>query len=208
MSDDDRTLKQKLLFYTTAFFVLLGTFSLFSFLFLVPFVIEPAFQTIFMEFDENRAQCFTDESISKAGTRNCTWTSCREGCTRDIYTCTQVYVNYKIFPNGTNPYEVTVFDPSTPPPKKKPGQDEENNRRRRRADYEYIDSNDNSIDLGENTDGVAGMDYPNEPTEGIMPNSSEFYYRRARLFPNVKGCGWVFVLHSMFCWGKKRREVF
>lgn len=83
----DRKLKQKALFYTTAFFVLLGTFSLFSFLFLVPFVIEPAFQTIFMEFDENRAQCFTDETIMKAGTRNCTWTSCREGCTRDIYTC-------------------------------------------------------------------------------------------------------------------------
>lgn len=106
---DERTLKQKLLFYTTAFFVLLGTFSLFGFLFLVPFVIEPAFQTIFMEFDEGRAQCFTDETIVKAGTKNCTWTSCREGCTRDIYTCTQIYVNYKVFKNGTNPYEKTVM---------------------------------------------------------------------------------------------------
>lgn len=192
MSDDDRTLKQKLLFYTTAFFVLLGTFSLFSFLFLVPFVIEPAFQTIFMEFDENRAQCFPDETIMMAGTRNCTWTSCREGCTRDIYTCTQIYVNYKIYPNGTNPNAITVFNPSTPPAPKKPGEGEdEENRRRRRGitDYDYVDSNDNSIDLGEANDGGGGMDYPNEPTEGLMPNSSEFYYRRARLFPNVKGCG-------------------
>lgn len=190
MSDEDRTLKQKLLFYTTAFFVLLGTFSLFSFLFLVPFVIEPAFQTIFMEFDENRAQCFTDETIVKAGTRNCTWTSCREGCTRDIYTCTQIYVNYKRFANGTNPYEETIMDPSTPPAPKKPGDDEESRRRRSITDYDYVDSNDNSIDMGEDTnDGGVGIDYPNEPTEGLMPNSSEFYYRRARLFPNVKGCG-------------------
>lgn len=188
MADDDRTFKQKLLFYTTAFFVLLGTFSLFSFLFLVPFVIEPAFQTIFMEFDESRAQCFTEETIVKAGTRNCTWTSCREGCTRDIYTCTQIYVNYKRYPNGTNPSEPTVMDHSTPPEPKKP---EENEDRRRRsiAEYDYVDSNDNTVDLGENGDAGGGMDYPNEPTEGLMPNSSEFYYRRARLFPNVKGCG-------------------
>lgn len=189
MSDDDRTVKQKLLFYTTAFFVLLGTFSLFSFLFLVPFVIEPAFQTIFMEFDENRAQCFTEEAIVKAGTRNCTWTSCREGCTRDIYTCTQIYVNYKIYPNGTNPNEVTIFDASTPPAKKKKGEEENNRKRRGITDYDYVDSNDNAVDLGEGSEGGGGMDYPNEPNEGLMPNSSEFYYRRARLFPNVKGCG-------------------
>lgn len=185
MSDEDRTLKQKLLFYTTAFFVLLGTFSLFSFLFLVPFVIEPAFQTIFMEFDENRAQCFTDQTIVMAGTRNCTWTSCREGCTRDIYTCTQIYVNYKIYVNGTNPYNETVLDVKTPIVPTKPPR-----KRRAAADYEYVDSNDNSIDLGEEAnDGGGSVDYPNEPTEGLMPNSSEFYYRRARLFPNVKGCG-------------------
>lgn len=203
MSDDDRTFKQKLLFYTTAFFVLLGTFSLFSFLFLVPFVIEPAFQTIFMEFDENRAQCFTDETIVKAGTRNCTWTSCREGCTRDIYTCTQIYVNYKRFVNGTNPYEHTVMDPSTPPLPKKPDPDDENRKRRSITDYDYVDSNDNSIDMGEASDVGGGMDYPNEPTEGLMPNSSEFYYRRARLFPNVKGCGWVYPLK----WKRERKKV-
>lgn len=186
MSDDERTFKQKLIFYTTAFFVLLGTFSLFSFLFLVPFVIEPAFQTIFMEFDENRAQCFTDETIVKAGTKNCTWTSCREGCTRDIYTCTQIYVNYKRYINGTNPNKETIMDPKSPPPPKKRG---EERKKRSIAEYDYVDSNDNSIDMGESSDGGGGVDYPNEPTEGIMPNSSEFYYRRARLFPNVKGCG-------------------
>lgn len=82
------------------------------------------------------------------------------------------------------------MNPQTPPlPTKKP----ENDDRKKRSitDYEYVDSNDNSIDLGDEAgnEGGVGMDYPNEPTEGLMPNSSEFYYRRARLFPNVKGCG-------------------
>lgn len=183
MGEEQRTLKQKLLFYTTAFFVLLATFSLFSFLFLVPFVIEPAFTTIFMQFDETPARCFTEESIVKAGTKNCTWTSCREGCTRDIYTCTQIYVNYKIFKNDSEIWPLTIMDPSTPEVTAKP--------RNRRAiiDYEYVDSNDNALDVEDESsdDGGAGVDYPNEPTEGLMPNTSDYYYRRARLFPNVKG---------------------
>ena len=98
-------------------------------------------------------------------------------------------MNYKIYPNGTNPNEVTIFDASTPPAKKKKG--EEGNQRKRRGinDYDYVDSNDNAVDLGEGSEGGGGMDYPNEPNEGLMPNTSEFFYRRARLFPNVKGCG-------------------
>lgn len=98
MADEDpkkQTFKEKLLFYVTAFFVLLGTFSLFSFLFLVPFVIDPAFTTIFMEFDEEAATCVTNETIVRQGASNCSWTSCREGCTREIYNCTQIRVNYK-----------------------------------------------------------------------------------------------------------------
>jgi Na+ channel auxiliary subunit TipE len=189
MGEEERTLKQKLLFYTTAFFVLLATFSLFSFLFLVPFVIEPAFQTIFMEFDENRAQCFTDEAIIRAGTKNCSWTSCREGCTRDVYQCTQIYVNYKVFHNRTNPYNETIMDPSTPPePTPKP----HFSRRRRRGtnDYDYSENKDDVLDMEESVDTGVSIDYPNEPAEGLMPNTSEFFYRRARFFPNVKGCGY------------------
>lgn len=91
-----QTWKQKLLFYTTAFFVLLGIFSLFSFLFLVPFVIDPAFTTIFMEFDEEPAYCVTSRTDQRLGASNCSWTSCREGCTKDIYTCTQIFVDYKV----------------------------------------------------------------------------------------------------------------
>ncbi|KAG5891701.1 hypothetical protein JTB14_016084 [Gonioctena quinquepunctata] len=100
--EEKQTWKQKLLFYTTAFFVLLGIFSLFSFLFLVPFVIEPAFTTIFMEFDEEPALCVTLRTDRRLGASNCSWTSCREGCTKDIYDCTQIFVNYKIASNRSN----------------------------------------------------------------------------------------------------------
>ncbi|XP_041767269.1 uncharacterized protein LOC121591024 [Anopheles merus] len=90
-----RTFREKALFYTTAFFILLGTFSLFAFLFLVPFVIEPAFQTIFMQFDESPALCVTAYNEHLYGAKNCSWASCREGCTKDIYECQQIRVNYK-----------------------------------------------------------------------------------------------------------------
>ncbi|KAJ8877887.1 hypothetical protein PR048_022346 [Dryococelus australis] len=91
-----QTFLEKLLFYTTAFFVLLGTFSLFAFLFLVPFVIEPAFTTIFMEFEPEPAQCRTVDVETRHGVSNCTWSSCREGCTKEVYECTQIRVNYKV----------------------------------------------------------------------------------------------------------------
>lgn len=92
-----QSFKEKALFYITAFFVLLATFSLFGFLFLVPFVIEPAFTTIFMEFDETPAECVTAEVVHFRGASNCSWTSCREGCTKEVYECTQIRVNYKVF---------------------------------------------------------------------------------------------------------------
>lgn len=73
-----------------------------------------------------------------------------------------------------------------------PPKEENNDRRRRHAvnDYDYIEGNDNTNDMEESNDAGISMDYPSEPTEGLMPNTSEFYYRRARLFPNVKGCGY------------------
>ncbi|KAG9437827.1 UPF0769 protein C21orf59 [Apis mellifera carnica] len=64
---EKQTFLQKLLFYTTAFFILLSTFSLFAFLFLVPFVIDPAFTTIFMQFDTRPAECITTYVESRRG---------------------------------------------------------------------------------------------------------------------------------------------
>ncbi|XP_060536997.1 protein tipE [Cylas formicarius] len=160
MEDDTitQTWQQKLLFYITAFFVLLGIFSLFSFLFLVPFVIDPAFTTIFMEFDEEPAYCVTVKTDRRLGASNCSWTSCREGCTKDIYDCTQIFVNYKIFTN--NSWNVSVHPTVT----------------------SYAGFETNLLNDYE--------DYEDEPETGLQGNKSQWYYKQAKLLPNVKGCGY------------------
>ncbi|XP_066247250.1 protein tipE isoform X1 [Euwallacea similis] len=173
--NDEETWQQKLLFYTTAFFVLLGTFSLFSFLFLVPFVIDPAFTTIFMEFDENPAFCITVKTQRLLGASNCSWTSCREGCTKDIYDCTQIFVTYKIVSNGT--YWNSSLLPATMTTIETP----------------FVRPEKLTLD---------DYDYEGEPGTGLQPNTSEWHYKEARFMPNVKGCGYPPMLNCSV-WLKK-----
>lgn len=175
-----QTWKQKILFYITAFFVLLGTFSVFSFLFLVPFVIDPAFTTIFMEFDETPALCVTVNTERRQGVSNCSWSSCREGCTKEIYDCTQIRVNYKkvAIENFTTVEPISI--------RMERGL-------RESYDYEIFDQS--------NEDYLSEV----EPT-GLMGNDSEWFYTGAKLFPNVKGCGYPPMLNcSIFL--KTYREI-
>ena len=198
----EQTIVQKLLFYTTAFFILLGTFSLFAFLFLVPFVIDPAFTTIFMQFDPVAALCQTVETITRQGTSNCSWSSCREGCTKDVYECTQIRVNYKILPDfskeegeegnaeGDERAEESEDDDivagylRSVRSAKKTAQrlevDQSSSRSQRAIrDYDmYVDEKKSSALL-----------VTTEAT-GLMGNDSEWFYTNAKLFPNVKGCGY------------------
>lgn len=140
-------LREKVLFYLTAFFILLGIFSLFVFLFLVPFLIEPAITTIFMEFDETPITCVTAFSEMREGASNCSqpggWASCREGCTKEIYECAQIFVNYTV--HGDRAKDL--------------------NARHRRSHL------------------VRGY-------QPIEPEMAKWTYTYARLFPNVKGCGY------------------
>ncbi|KAL6438901.1 hypothetical protein ACFW04_003748 [Cataglyphis niger] len=176
---EKQTFLQKLLFYTTAFFILLSTFSLFAFLFLVPFVIDPAFTTIFMQFDTRPAECITIDVESRRGASNCSWTSCREGCTKELYDCTQIRVNYKLPENvsegadGEGEVVGGVED------------DEESKRMSRyeRSLGEYVENLDMNIAVDDET----GLLKPS-PT-GFMVNDS-WYFTGAKLFPNVKGCGY------------------
>lgn len=89
------TLRENVLFYMTAFFCLVATFSLFIFLFLVPFFIEPALATIYMEFDPQPVICETTEASFHRGLSNCQWSSCREGCTKEVYECWHIRVRYR-----------------------------------------------------------------------------------------------------------------
>jgi len=91
-------------YYTS---LLLGTFSIvsvFAFLFLVPFVLDPAISTLRHDFVDDPVTCKVTNVSVKEGKSQCKWSSCREGCTADMYHCVQVRVQYAKVPykNGTN----------------------------------------------------------------------------------------------------------
>ena len=182
------TLKEKLLFYVTAFFLLLGIFSAFGFLFLVPFIIEPAYTTIKMDFDEEPAQCITAATESRRGLSNCSWTSCREGCTREVYECTQILVNY-MHPNIPNSFVLdnTNVEDSVVIPE----------------DNGNVDvSEEGNVDMiGRRITGSNSPVYDEEefldiedsrrPDEAATTADKKYkWFYGARLFPNVKGCGY------------------
>ena len=235
MADEiPRTLKEKLLFYTTAFFILLGIFSLFAFLFLVPFVIEPGFTTIFMEFDTRPALCVTTYTESRRGASNCTWSSCREGCTKELFECFQISVKYKPAKNETNDTEILPTAAAVAAPwhphriqlAEGEGEEEEDKRYRRpRAirDYNYDDDSfyeDSSARLSsgsaiahkdqlsyndENFDESLGDQYGDLDYGNGTGMRSEWFVG-ARLFPNVKGCGYPPSLNCTI-WTKKYKTL-
>lgn len=185
---DDQTWQQKLLFYTTASFILLATFSLFAFLFLVPFVIDPAFTTIFMEFDEEPALCRTAVIINLKGVSNCSWSSCREGCTKDVYDCTQIYVDYW---RGLGSEVVEDWTPPVEEPKKRS--------KRGIRDYDdYVaelesfdqDGAGDDMQTGFMPNGFADVGAEEDMTTTSSPGNESDVYYKARLYPNVKGCGY------------------
>ncbi|XP_014224011.1 protein tipE [Trichogramma pretiosum] len=189
---DKQTFLQKLLFYTTAFFILLGTFSLFAFLFLVPFVIDPAFTTIFMDFDTRPALCVTIDVESRRGTSNCSWTSCREGCTKELFECTQIRVNYKLPVNLT---AEQLEDDGEAQVLGGVGKDEAVGKskvgKRSLHDYDYVEEYEDDEHEDYEEEEITDPKAPTRsfPT-GLMGNDSEWYFMGAKLFPNVKGCGY------------------
>jgi len=91
--------KEIAIFYTTAFFVLLAILSALSFCFLIPFVIDPAWSTLSQNFIETN--CTTISGTFLLGRHNCSWTSCSEGCTKEIFNCWQIEVEYSPVNNET-----------------------------------------------------------------------------------------------------------
>lgn len=203
---EEQTFLEKLLFYTTAFFVLLGTFSLFAFLFLVPFVIDPAFTTIFMEFNTKPAECITIDVESRKGASNCSWTSCREGCTKELYDCTQIRVNYKRPINTTDDEFAEEGQLGGGG-----GVEEDENAlikpRYERAlrDYDYVEDFEvftDDDDDEDNDDAEDDKQLPKPFPTGLMGNDSEWYFTGAKLFPNVKGCGYPPMLNCSIFYKK------
>lgn len=116
-----RTWRQRVWFYATAVLALTAMSAGSSLLFLVPLYVDPAISTLTHHFVDVPVQCVTTRREDLTGIFNCTWSSCREGCTSDMYRCTHIYVSYT-----TTPYEqidttvpstaaTTVATVSTPP---------------------------------------------------------------------------------------------
>jgi len=80
--------------------LLAGT-SFVVFMALLPLVIDPSILTFVLNLEP--ASCLTVYSAALIGTTNCTWTSCQEGCTVDIFRCWHVNVSYLLQSNAAHP---------------------------------------------------------------------------------------------------------
>ncbi|XP_034253692.1 protein tipE [Thrips palmi] len=88
-----RTWRQRVWFYATAVLALTAMSAGSSLLFLVPLYVDPAISTLTHHFVDVPVTCVTTRREDLTGIFNCTWSSCREGCTSDMYKCTHIYVS-------------------------------------------------------------------------------------------------------------------
>lgn len=95
-----RTCRQRVWFYATSFFAMTAVSAGSSLLFLVPLYVDPAISTLVADFIPRPVTCVTSRREVLSGIFNCTWSSCREGCTSDMYRCTHIYVNYTEMPDN------------------------------------------------------------------------------------------------------------
>ncbi|XP_054270705.1 protein tipE [Macrosteles quadrilineatus] len=88
------TLLEKAKFYTSLCLGTTAILSVFAFLFLIPFVVDPAISTILADYEGTPVTCVAVEHVYAEGLSNCSWTSCKEGCTSSALRCHQILVNY------------------------------------------------------------------------------------------------------------------
>jgi hypothetical protein len=96
-----RTCRQRIWFYTTSFLAMTAVGGGSALLFLVPLYVDPAISTLAADFVSEPVKCVTTRREDLCGIFNCTWSSCREGCTSDMYSCTHIYVMYSTAPYYT-----------------------------------------------------------------------------------------------------------
>ncbi|XP_045584689.1 protein tipE [Procambarus clarkii] len=81
--------------YLTIISALMIIGGIFTLLFLVPMTIDPALATLTYEFQPTPVLCMTTFAQVVVGIKNISWCSCTEGCTKDIYNCSQITVVYR-----------------------------------------------------------------------------------------------------------------
>ncbi|XP_021707579.1 protein tipE [Aedes aegypti] len=102
-----RTLRENASFYTTSSLAFLSVTAGASLLFLVPLYVDPAISTLVGDFVERPTMCVTTRREDMTGLFNCSWSSCREGCTSDVFKCTHIYVTFIDDLNFTFPFNAT-----------------------------------------------------------------------------------------------------
>lgn len=84
----------RLKYYTTLTLGLTACLSCFVFFFMIPFVLDPSVSTLVADFVPEPVVCKTVLTEHVFGMKNCSWSSCKQGCTVDQFECDQIYVNY------------------------------------------------------------------------------------------------------------------
>lgn len=89
-----RTWRELIRFYSTSTLAFFSVAAGASLLFLVPLYVDPAISTLVSDFIDAPTLCTTTRREDVSGIMNCSWSSCREGCTSDLYKCTHIYVTF------------------------------------------------------------------------------------------------------------------
>ena len=84
------TREEKIRFWLSAASAVLLFSSFTVFVFLIPFIIDPAVASLRGELSPGPVTCRVVSAEYRLGVSRCGWSSCREGCTQDIYECHQV----------------------------------------------------------------------------------------------------------------------
>ncbi|CRK97791.1 CLUMA_CG011170, isoform A, partial [Clunio marinus] len=107
-----KNIREHSIFYTTVTLVFFSVSAGASILFLVPLYVDPALSTLAGDFIERPTLCVTTRREDLTGLLNCSWSSCREGCTSDVFKCTHIFVQFVELidenVNFTFPYNATI----------------------------------------------------------------------------------------------------
>ncbi|KAG4072775.1 hypothetical protein HA402_005252, partial [Bradysia odoriphaga] len=76
-----RTFRERISFYTTSTLAFFSVTAGASLLFIVKLYVDPAMSTLVSDFTDEPTWCTTQRREDVIGIMNCSWSSCREGCT-------------------------------------------------------------------------------------------------------------------------------
>lgn len=94
ISQQKRSWREQARFYITSTLAFFSVSAGSSLLFLVPLYVDPAISTLVSDFIDTPTLCTTTRREDVVGINNCSWSSCREGCTSDLYKCLHIYTTF------------------------------------------------------------------------------------------------------------------